>query len=332
MKARYWTAISAFAAAGAALAAARSGRWRRQRRDFHLHLPAGAEPPASELGSVLFVGTATAIIRFGGMTILTDPNFLHRGEQVHIGYGMHSTRLTDPSMAFEELPAIDFVLLSHLHEDHFDKLVEKRLAKNTPILTTVSAARVLRRRGFTRACGLRTWDGVEVRKGPAGLRITAMPGTHGPMLVSAFLPDVMGSMLEFSDQRDGGEYRMYISGDTLVFRDLLEIPRRYPNIDLALLHLGGTRVLGVLVTMDAAEGVRALRIVSPELAIPIHYDDYDVFKDPLENFTRAVKEAGLQHKVQVLRRGEAYSFAVRSANTVDQPTYLGAGHERKNGT
>ena len=90
-----------------------------------LDLPAGDAVPESELGSVQFIGTATTLIRYQGMTILTDPNFLHRGEQVHIGYGMHSTRLTNPAIDFDDLPPVDFVLLSHLHEDHFDKLVER---------------------------------------------------------------------------------------------------------------------------------------------------------------------------------------------------------------
>lgn len=39
-------------------------------------------------GSVRFVGTATTVIQYGGITILTDPNFLHAGEQIHIGYGI----------------------------------------------------------------------------------------------------------------------------------------------------------------------------------------------------------------------------------------------------
>src|SRR5690242_7657168 len=77
-------------------------------------------------GSVLFIGTATTLIRYGGFTILTDPNFLHRGEKVHLGYGLQSTRLTDPALNLEDLPPVDFVVLSHLHEDHFDRRVAAR--------------------------------------------------------------------------------------------------------------------------------------------------------------------------------------------------------------
>src|SRR5438270_14054088 len=168
-----------------------------------LVLPAGNEKPDFEHGSIFFVGTATVIIRYAGLTILTDPNFLHRGEQVHIGYGMHSTRLTNPAINFEDLPPIDLVLLSHLHEDHFDKLVEKRLRRDVPILTTESAAQTLAGRGFTRTYPMRAWDSASIRKGYASLRITSMPGTHGPLLVAALLPEVMGSMLEFRSERDG---------------------------------------------------------------------------------------------------------------------------------
>ncbi len=309
MKARYWIAGSALAAGAVVLAR----RAPHPPRTYNLHLPDAGEPLDIELGSVQFIGTATTLIRYRNLTILTDPNFLHRGEQVHIGYGMHSTRLTDPAIEFEDLPPIDFVILSHMHEDHFDKFVQRRLDKHIPILTTPSAARTLRRRGFTRTCPLRTWDKVMVRKGGVSLRVTSMPGTHGPLLVSAMLPEVMGSMLDFTDSSDGGRYRLYISGDTLVFNELREVPKRYPGIDLALVHLGGTRVMGVLVTMDAGQGIEALRILKPDLAIPIHFNDYDVFKSPLEDFQHAVERAGLREKVRYLRHGESYVFTPKGA-------------------
>jgi L-ascorbate metabolism protein UlaG (beta-lactamase superfamily) len=135
-----------------------------------------------------------------------------------------------------------------------------------------------------------------------------MPGRHGPPLSELVLPEVMGSMLEFASQ--AGRFTIYISGDTLVFDGIKEIPRRYPHIDLSLLHLGGTRVLGILVTMDAKQGLEMLRLVAPEVAIPIHYDDYDVFKSPLSDFQHEINEAGLKDRVRYLARGETYRFAI----------------------
>jgi hypothetical protein len=49
-------------------------------------------------GSIFFVGNATVILSYAGFTILTDPNFLHRGDHVHLGYGMTAACRTDPAL------------------------------------------------------------------------------------------------------------------------------------------------------------------------------------------------------------------------------------------
>ena len=46
-------------------------------------------------GSIFFVGNATVILRYAGFTILTDPNFLHRGDHVHLAHGMTAARRTN---------------------------------------------------------------------------------------------------------------------------------------------------------------------------------------------------------------------------------------------
>ena len=270
-----------------------------------IHLPPDPAAAAPADGTLTFIGTATVLVRLGGFTFLTDPNFLHRGEYAKLGYGLRSKRLTDPSMSIAELPPLDFVVLSHHHGDHFDEVAAAELDKRVPILTTPHAARKLRSQGFEAPVELETWESQAVVRGDRTVRVTAMPGRHGPGALDALLPPVMGSMLDFqfAGQR---AYRLYITGDTLVHDRLEEIPRRYPDIDLALLHLGGTRVLGVLVTMDAAQGVRALQIVRPRTAVPIHYHDYTVFKDPLSTFKEAVTAAVLPTTVRYVEHGGTY--------------------------
>lgn len=278
-----------------------------------LTIPASAVAGTSHArGSIFFVGTATVIIRYGGFTILTDPNFLHKGDHVHLGYGMHSERLTEPALSLEQLPPVDFVLLSHMHGDHFDHVVSERLDKNTPIVSTKHAAASLKGLGFQHTTALDTWETLPVTKGSARLRVTAMPGKHAPGLMRLMIPPVMGSMLEFEH---GGKVplRLYITGDTLIHEHLKEIPRRYPDIDVALLHLGGTRIAGVLLTMDAKQGVEAIRITNPRTAIPIHYNDYTVFKSPLDEFKAAVRAAGLEDRVHYLAHGETFDIEVPAA-------------------
>ncbi|BDG10187.1 MBL fold metallo-hydrolase [Anaeromyxobacter paludicola] len=282
-------------------------------RTHDIDLQAGERSPDYDEGSILFVGTATTVIRYAGFTLLTDPNFLHAGDHAHLGYGMRSRRLTNPAVEIDDLPPLDACLLSHLHGDHWDEVAARRLPKGLPILTTPHAARGLRRQGFTRTVALDTWDAAELRKGDARLRVSAMPARHGPAVASALLPPVMGSMLEWSRAGQRPVFRAYVSGDTLVHEDLRRIPERYPQVDLGLFHLGGARVLGVLVTLDAAQGVEAIRIIRPEVVIPIHYGDYPVFKSPLSDFMRAARAAELPCVVEYLARGETWRFRVPAA-------------------
>ncbi len=233
-------------------------------------LSAAADSPNFNKGSIFFVGTATVILRYAGFTILTDPNFLHAGDHVHLGYGLTSERLTNPAINIEDLPPIDLCVLSHYHGDHFDQIVEEKLDKNLPIVTTTQAVGELEAKNFRGGIGLDTWKTTEFTKGAARLRITSMPGQHGPGIVDFALPNVMGSILDFETETGTRTMRLYISGDTLVINDLQEIPKRFPEIDLGLFHLGGTRVMGIMVTMDDEQGVEAIKIIKPETAIPIH--------------------------------------------------------------
>jgi len=268
----------------------------------------GLDPSA---GSVFFIGTATVLIRLGGYTVLTDPNFLHQGDHAHLGYGMFSKRLTEPALDIQELPPFDLVVLSQYHGHHFDRIVQRELDRGVPIVTTPHAAARLRRSGFRATCALGPWDSVEVRRvGTDPLRITATPAQHGPNGVSWLLPPVMGSVLEFGA---GAPFKVFISGDTVIHDEFHDIANRVPDIDLALLHLGGTRILGVPVTMDAGQGVEAVRILDAETAIPIHYDDYTAFKSPLDDFQAAIRLMGLEHKVRYLRHGETFPFRVPTA-------------------
>ncbi len=278
-------------------------------KSLSVSLPGDTQPAELTEGSIFFVGTATVILRYAGFTILTDPNFLHSGEKAPLGYGMHSTRITDPAINIEELPPLDLVILSHYHGDHFDPLVEQKLDKNLLIVTNPGAAKALNAKGFHRTMALQTWETFTATKSNTTLKITAMPGRHGPGLLTVALPPVMGSLLEF--EQDGKNLlQLYITGDTLLYEDLREIPKRFPDIDFALIHLGGTRILGLMLTMDGRQGVEVVKIIQPKTAIPIHYNDYPVFKSPLEDFKKRVKAAGLELRVHYLSHGETFNFTV----------------------
>ncbi|KAL8661487.1 MAG: hypothetical protein Q9202_005552 [Teloschistes flavicans] len=225
--------------------------------------------------------------------------------------------------------------------DHFDQKVEESLRRDLPIITTPHAKEHLTGKGgneaFTAVHDLDFFQDMlvdiagasDAGTGKPAIKVTGMPGKHVPPGVLGTLNDLVkavpptnGWMLELG-YKSGEEdfqcgYRMYISGDTLLVDELKEIPERYAgqNIDLMLIHLGGTTIPSpsvplLMVTMDAEQGLGLVKLIDPDLTIPIHYDDYDVFLSPLEDFKKKMEEAGLQDKVVYLDRKDRYRFQVK---------------------
>lgn len=268
------------------------------------------ESPDLTQGEVRFIGNATTVISYGGITVLTDPTFLHKGEHVHLGHGAYARREVEPACQVSDLPPLDVIVLSHYHGDHFDEVAARDLDKDIPIVTNDYAVRQLRQDGFTRGYAIDTWDAQDLLKGEVTLRVTSMPGKHAPDQVGDLLPPVMGSMLDFH-YGENHVFRLYITGDTLLHDRLHDIPRWYPNIDLSLVHAGGTTLLGTVVTMTGEQAVRVVEIVRPKTAVPIHYNDYSVFLSGLDDFKSAAAKSSAPTEFHYISHGETYRFNPR---------------------
>ncbi|MGW6643182.1 MBL fold metallo-hydrolase [Streptomyces iakyrus] len=99
--------------------------------------------------------------------------------------------------------------------------------------------------------------------------------------------------------------RLYISGDTLAYDGLDEITDHFPAADLAVLHLGGTRLPGgFVVTMDGVQGAELARRLDPRLVLPVHYGDYTVMRSPLSAFLAEADAIGLGDRIVHCGHGE----------------------------
>lgn len=255
--------------------------------------------------SVQFIGTATVLIGWGPFTLLTDPNFLHRGQLAWLGRGLVSRRLTEPALQVSDLPDLDAVVLSHLHGDHWDRVASRGLDSGQPILTTPHAARRLQGlHGFRRTTGLRTWEQHVLTKGGSTMTLTSLPALHAHGAVRTLLPPVMGSLLEFAGPGEHRPLRLYLSGDTLIFDGIREIARRYGEPDAAVVHLGGTTLPGgAVVTLDGVGGADLVEIIRPRRVLPVHHADYGVFRSPLADFRHELERRGLAEGVTYLEPG-----------------------------
>ncbi len=273
-----------------------------------------ADLPADGTAEIQFVGNATVLFRYGELTLLTDPNFLHRGQYAYLGHGMVSRRLTEPALPPPSvLHDLDAVILSHLHGDHWDREARRKLEHSVPVLTTPHAALRLRsRHGFGGALGLPTWHSHTIRRASVQATVTALPGQHAVSPIRALLPPVMGSLVEFGPADGPAQLRIYITGDTLLFHGIDEIANRYPDTDLAVLHLGGTTLPGgILVTLDSVQGARVAQRIGSRQLLPVHYEEYPLMKSPLADFLDEARRRRFADRLVRCARGQR--FVLRSA-------------------
>jgi L-ascorbate metabolism protein UlaG (beta-lactamase superfamily) len=191
-----------------------------------------------------------------GVRLLTDPVLATR-----IG---HLRRLA-PAPADIGRPTA--VLLSHLHRDHLDLGTLRRVDADVPVLAPAGAAALLRRAGRREIVEMRPGD--ETTVGALTVRATAADheggrSRRGPVAWRSPAVTSLGFVAE-------GARRVYFAGDTGLFPGMSELA---PGLDLALLPVGGWHPRLGPGHLDAEGAARALLLLHPRVAIPIHWGTY----------------------------------------------------------
>ena len=105
--------------------------------------------------TVTWVGHSSVLVQLGGLNILTDPVWSDRASPVPF---IGPRRYVRPGIAFDDLPPIDVVVISHNHYDHFDRATVKRLRRGTLFLVPLGFGRSLRRLGIVNYRELDWWQ------------------------------------------------------------------------------------------------------------------------------------------------------------------------------
>jgi L-ascorbate metabolism protein UlaG (beta-lactamase superfamily) len=245
---------------------------------------------------VTYCGGPTAILELAGLRLLTDPTFDAPGGSYLIPrVGAKTTKLVGPALSPDALGSIDAVLLSHdEHADNLDESGRALLARVPAIFTTPAGAGRL----GGRAQGLAAWEHTVV--GAGALRITAVPGRHGPEGCEPLLGDVTGFVLEVVR---GSGPTVYVTGDTVFYEQVEEIGRRF-SVDVVVANLGRVEQPGgPRFTMSAEDAIEASRSLEAKRVVPLHYDGWAHFTQGREEAARVFTEAGLTDRVCWLEPG-----------------------------
>jgi L-ascorbate metabolism protein UlaG (beta-lactamase superfamily) len=251
----------------------------------------------SEPDSATYVGHATVLVDLDGTRLLTDPVLRPR-----IGPLIRHGPLPPPHLT----AGIDAVLVSHLHHDHADLASLRRLGHAIPMLIPPGSRGFFVRHGFGDLTELSPGESSRV----GSLAVTAVEADHdgGSRRGAAdVLP--IGFLIE-------GSQSIYFAGDTDLFAGMEGLT---PNLDLALLPVWGWGPTLGAGHLDPEGAARAAALLSPRLAVPIHWGTLYPFglarlrpgrlTLPAEEFAAAARQLAPQVATRVLSPGESVSLA-----------------------
>jgi N-acyl-phosphatidylethanolamine-hydrolysing phospholipase D len=215
------------------------------------------------------VGHSTFLLQLGGWNVLTDPVWGARASPVPFA---GPARYTPPGVAFDALPPVDLVVLSHDHYDHLDAPTVRRLVARFPAahwLAPLAAGAVLRALGARAVTECDWWGRATFASPPATAPATAPAAAPAagdaaggdvpvsrPRSAAGALEALCVPAQHFSGRgvadRDaslwagwvlrapgaGARAAVYFAGDTGLHPDFAEVGRRGGPLALALLPVG----------------------------------------------------------------------------------------------
>ena len=259
---------------------ARRTRWPARVHDLPTPLP--ARDTASAV--VTFIGHATFLIQTEAGNILTDPMFSERAGPWNL---LGPRRVRPPAIAFDALPSISIVLLSHNHYDHCDLRTLRMLARrfDPVVITPLGNARLVRSAGLRRVEELDWWQAAATTT----VQITLTPAHH----FSARGPLDRNCALWGGFVVTAGTHRIYFAGDTAYAPFFADVRQRLGPIDLALLPIGAyePRWFMKAVHMNPAEAVQAHLDLQATASVGMHFGTFQMTTEGIDEPVQALNHA-----------------------------------------
>lgn len=236
--------------------------------------------------TITWVGHATLLVQMEHQTFLTDPIWAERASPLPFA---GPKRLHMPGVTLDDLPPIDFVVVSHNHYDHLDLDTLREIAERNPsarFFVPLENGGLLRDEGIGNVEEM-SWGQV---------------ATSGALAIHC-LPTQHWSRRGLFDERKalwaswavvGPNERFYFAGDTGYFSGFREIGERLGPFDLAAMPIGAyrPREMMKIFHMNPAEAVQAGRDVGARALIGMHYGTFDLSDEPPSEPPELFRAAG----------------------------------------
>jgi len=256
---------------------------------------------------VTMVGHATLLVQVAGLNILTDPVWSERASPFSFA---GPKRAVAPGIAFDDLPPIDLVLVSHNHYDHLDVATLKRLqAKHRPhVVTPLGNDTIIRRAVSDIQVTAMDWG---ERISLAGIAIDAEPVHHWSARGTSDRRMALWAAFVLSTPAG----KIYHVGDTGFHGGLnYEAARqKHGTFRLAILPFGAYEPRWFMQGQhqNPAEAVMGMQLANAAYVAGHHFATFQLTDEAIDAPLKALEAAIVEHGIRPerfrpLRAGEVF--------------------------
>lgn len=252
--------------------------------------------------TITWIGHSTLLIQIEGMNILTDPMWGERASPVSF-YG--PKRFVKPGLAFEDLPKIDVVLISHDHYDHLDVETIKKLGNKPFYIFPLGLADFFEDLNIKNFQEL-DWGG-EIKFNQ--MKFICMPAQHfsGRTLFDRNKTLWAGFVIQAKAAN------LYYAGDTGYNSDFKKIGESFGPFDVAAIPIGAYTPDWFMkpVHVDPREAVDIYLDVKAKYFVPIHWGTFQLGDEPVKEPPKVLMKEVNNRKLntslfKVLKHGETF--------------------------
>jgi L-ascorbate metabolism protein UlaG (beta-lactamase superfamily) len=253
--------------------------------------------------SLWWLGQSGYLLQWNGKRILIDPYLSDSLTKKYLTTDKPHTRISELVIKPELLKNISVVTSSHNHTDHLDAETLIPVFKNNPSIQFIIpeanrifvADRVKCKNNFP--IGLNDKQSVTID----GFTFHGIPAKHNEIdRDEKGNCKYMGYVIEF------GEYKIYHSGDTLWFDEMIDLLKPF-NVDVALLPINGNKPeRKVAGNLDCKEAAALGKAINAKYVIPCHYDMFEFNTAEVNEFVMEAEKISQPYKV--LKGGECFTI------------------------
>ena len=243
----------------------------------------------SDHTKVVWLGHSSLLLNFHGKIILIDPVLSESASPLPFII----PRFQAPPISIQELPSIDYVVISHDHYDHLDMKVAQHFARTeTQYIVPLGVGLHLQGWGVheNKITELDWWE--KTRFG--GIEFIATPAQH----FSGRTLGTSNETLWASWILDDGRQRIYFSGDSGYDVHFKEIGDKYGPFDLAFIENGQYNPKWKEVHLLPNETIQAFEDLNARALFPIHWGMFKLawhpWYEPIVRTYSAAQERGIQ--------------------------------------